>query len=79
MGSLTPGATYVYERIDGRIYAREVGSTKRRLLGYDAKDEFNKYFTLWNDVLLESEHNPALHRALEKAITLYRLSKDNPL
>ena len=37
MGSLTPGAAYVYERADGVIYARESGAdpNTRRVVGYD--------------------------------------------
>ena len=37
MGSLKPGATYVYERVDGVTYAREVGAdpSTRTLVGYD--------------------------------------------
>ena len=28
MGSLEPGANYIYERVDDRIYARKFGETK---------------------------------------------------
>ena len=37
MGSLTPGASYVYERSGGVIYAREVGAdpSTRRVVGYE--------------------------------------------
>ena len=40
MGTLKPGATYIYERSDGVIYARECGAhpSTRRVVGYeDAK------------------------------------------
>ena len=82
MGTLTPGATYVYERVDNRIYAREVGKTERKMIGYDTdvfKNSNNRYFSLWNDILIEAEQNPALQQAVDKVIMLYRLSKDNPL
>jgi hypothetical protein len=82
MGTLTPGATYVYERVDNRIYAREVGKTERKMIGYDTdvfKKTNDRYFSLWNDILLEAEQNPALQQAVDKVIMLYRLSKDNPL
>lgn len=82
MGSLTPGATYIYERADGKIYAREYGKTERKIIGYDTevfKRSNDRNFSLWNDILIEAEQNPALHQALEKVIMLYRLSKDNPL
>ena len=35
MGSLTPGTTYIYERVDGVTYAREFGSSERRIIGWD--------------------------------------------
>ena len=80
MGSLIPGATYIYERADGKIYAREFGKTDRTLIGYDLKDSpEQKLMTLWNDILRESEQNPTLQKALDHAIMIYRLSKDNPL
>lgn len=40
MGTLTPGATLIYERAEGIIYARESGAdpSTRRVVGYeDAK------------------------------------------
>lgn len=79
---MTPGATYVYERVDNRIYAREVGKTERKMIGYDTdtfKNSNARYFSLWNDILLEAEQNPALQQAVDKVIMLYRLSKDDPL
>lgn len=78
MGSLTPGATYIYERSNGKIYAREMGKTERTVIGYETT-KVNDLFSLWNDILLEAEQNPALQTALEHAIMIYRLSKDNPL
>ena len=80
MGSLNPGATYIYERVDDKIYAREFGKTDRTMIGYDLKSSSEqKLMTLWNDILKESEQNPALQKALDHAIMIYRLSKDNPL
>ena len=37
MGQLTPGVTYIYERAEGIIYAREVGAdpSTRRVIGYE--------------------------------------------
>ena len=34
MGTLKPGATYVYERVGNEVYAREFGSDTRQLMGY---------------------------------------------
>lgn len=37
MGTLTPGATYIYERANGIIYAREFNAhpSTRQVVGYD--------------------------------------------
>lgn len=82
MGTLKPGATYVYERAGGIIYSREFGSdpSTRKIIGYDldASPE-RRHLTLWNEILKESETNYALQKALDRAIMIYRLSKDNPL
>lgn len=79
MGSLKPGATYIYERANGITYAREFGKTERKVIGYDADAISNPYNPLWQDILSESKVNPSLHKALERVIMLYRLSKDKPL
>ena len=80
MGTLTPGVNYIYERANGIIYAREFGKTERQIIGYDTElSPEKKLMTFWNDVLSEAEHNPALQKALDNAIMIYRLSKDNPL
>jgi hypothetical protein len=79
MGMLTPGATYIYERANGVIYAREFGKTDRHVVGYDDSNSKQRQLSIWNDILLESEHNPALQKALDNVIMIYRLSKDNPL
>ena len=36
MGTLKPGATYIYERVGNEVYAREAGSdpNTRQLIGY---------------------------------------------
>jgi hypothetical protein len=79
MGSLKPGATYIYERANGVTYAREMGKTERTVIGYDADAIVNSYNPIWKDILEESKVNPTLQKALERVIMLYRLSKDNPL
>lgn len=37
MGTLKPGATYIYERADGIVYARESGAdpSTRQVVGYE--------------------------------------------
>jgi hypothetical protein len=79
MGNYKPGATYVHESPDGgnTIYAREVGSTERRLVGYSADriDELNAENEKgrWLAVLRASKTNPALQDAVERAIIIYEL------
>lgn len=43
MGTLTPGATYIYERSDGIIYAREFGAdpSTRRVVGYENHKDYD--------------------------------------
>lgn len=77
MGSLTPGATYVYERADGRIYAREFGKTERRIIGYDStiSPEMGLYRREINQVLVMCEKDPAMRELLDQLFVLYNLKK----
>ena len=90
MGTLTPGATYVYERNGEEIYAREAGKTDRKLIGYQYKDEIDsrthdgrplydhiKEDKLWGDIRREARVNTALQEAMDRVILIYHLSKDH--
>jgi hypothetical protein len=88
MGTLKPGATYIYEKADGVTYAREFGSSERREIGwdYDSRTEDGRPLhdhilesKLWGEIRREAKTNPALQHALDRAIMIYRLSKDKPL
>lgn len=90
MGNLKPGATYIYERNGDEIFAREVGETERTLVGYDEKfdprtndgrplREHILEEKMWGEIRRMAKSNPALQKALDRAIMLYRLSKDKPL
>jgi len=91
MGKLKPGATYVYERVNNTVYAREAGSdpSTREVVSHDYKfnesDEYGrsiarKYFfeQEWLPILDEAEHNDLLRDAIERAILIYHLSKEKP-
>jgi hypothetical protein len=85
MGTLKPGATYIYERNGDEIYAREFGETKRKLIGYDSRTSDGRPLRdhimedkLWGEIRRVAPSNPALQKALDRAIMIYRLSKDNP-
>lgn len=75
MGTLKPGATYIYESPDGgkTVYAREFGSLERKLIGaeYPISRKIN-----WVDVEIEAKTNPALQRALDRVILVYTLTKE---
>lgn len=88
MGTLTPNATYVYERNGEEIYAREVGKTERNMIGYQYENKIDprtydgrplyehlKEDKLWDDVRREARTNKVLQDALDRAILIYYLSK----
>ena len=81
MGSLTPGVTYIYERVGNDVYAREEGKLERRLIGktYDAKDIYAQLQDgqLWYDIRRAAETNPALQKVLQNAIILYKLGNSD--
>ena len=89
MGSLKPGTTYIYERNGDEIYARESGETERTLVGYNHKVDIRtkdgrplidhiRDDKMWGEIRRMAPTNPALQTALDRAIMIYRLSKDNP-
>lgn len=98
MGTLKPGATYIYERNGDEIYAREHGQLDRKLIGYnwdpvtgsrikvDPRTQDGRPLhdhiiesKMWGEIHQASKTNPALQKALDRVIMIYRLSKDNPL
>ena len=94
MGTLKPGATYIYERNGEEVYAREFGEKDRTLIGYKYEME-NKpdprtndgrplrehimEDKMWGEIRREARTNITLQKALDRAIMIYRLSKDKPL
>jgi hypothetical protein len=98
MGSLKPGVNYIYERVDGEVYARAAGSKERKLVGYNYDPitghqiDYDKRTDdgrplhdhlmeskMWGEIRQMAKTNPTLQKALDRAIMIYRLSKDNPL
>lgn len=77
MGTLTPGATYVYERVAGSVFAREFGKTERKLVGYDTSinPDYAMYRSEINQVLLMCEQDPAMKELLDQLFVLYNLKK----
>ncbi len=79
MGSLTPGSTYVYESDGTRIYAREFGSTDRKVIGYthggQQREERKYYMNQMNEILTMCETDPAMKDLLDQLMLLYNLKK----
>lgn len=91
MGSLKPGATYIYERNGDAVYARETGKTERKLIGYkyemegkpdprtaDGRPLYEHIMEdkMWGEIRRAAPTNPALQKVLDRAIMIYKLSKD---
>jgi hypothetical protein len=75
MGSLTPGATYIYENDGVNIYAREFGSTQRRIIGtvLPNRQQQQAEDDLWRQIRDSATHDPALKHALDQVLVIYRL------
>ena len=87
MGTLKPGATYIYERADGVTYAREFGAdpSTRQAIGWEF-DESSVHWSLrkqaedealWKEIRAASWTNPAIKDALDRVKELYLLTKDH--
>lgn len=83
MGSLNPGATYIYERAEGIIYAREFGKTERHVVGYESGKEYDPYggnkrmMTDLNEIVKMCETDTAMRELLDKLFMLYNLKKNH--
>jgi hypothetical protein len=87
MGTLKPGATYIYERVGDSVYAREAGAdpSTRKEIGYSFNIDNDPYFKNisrnyfleieWASILKEAETNPVLQSAIERVKITYHLSK----
>jgi hypothetical protein len=88
MGSLKSGVTYVYEQVNGVTYAREHGSdpSTRIEVGwtYDTRTSDGRPLhdhimddKMWGEIRRMAKSNPALQKALDRAIIIYNLSKEH--
>lgn len=82
MGSLKPGATYIYERGGGAIYAREFGAdpSTRRVVGYENDDyqisaSSKRMLTEMNEVIKMCETDLAMKEMLDQLFVMYNLKK----
>ena len=87
MGNLKPGVSYIYERDKGTVYAREFGAAPetRTEIGwdYDPRTDDGRPLRdhmidnqMWGNIRREAKTNPTLQKALDRAIMIYKLSKD---
>jgi hypothetical protein len=84
MGNLKPDTKYIYERVNGHIYAREFGadpSTKIEI-GYDwngltsTEVKFRDQLLenqLWDKIRKTAKSNSVLQAELDRVIVLYHL------
>jgi hypothetical protein len=87
MGQLTPGATYIYEKADGITYAREMGAPASERFEIGRDFTVDKMFGVpvreiakIVDLIHTAKNNPALQEALDRAIIIYELSRqDEPI
>jgi hypothetical protein len=96
MGTLKENTTYIYERDNNVVYAREFGAAPdtRKVIGWDYNKDDPMFDPrtadgrplrehimedkLWGAIRREAKTNVTLQRALDRAIMIYRLSKDKP-
>jgi len=91
MGTLKPGAKYIYERNGDTVYAREFGAdpSTRKEIGWDfdpnnpgrhdRQEMLNalRNDQLWHKIRLAAQDNITLQDALDRVVELYHLSKDD--
>ena len=86
MGTLKPGVTYIYERADGIVYAREMGADPRDrfVVGYESSKDYDtvqalnnvKEDRLWGEIRQVARTNPTLKDALDRCVEIYNLIKN---
>jgi hypothetical protein len=88
MGSLKPGSTLIYERVDNVVYAREAGAdpSTRTEIGwnYDPRTSDGRPLhdhimdsKLWGNIHRAAKTNPSLQEALERVKLIYHLGKED--
>jgi len=88
VGRLTPGTSYIYERVDGVVYARLMGDPpdQRFEIGrdYDPRTSDGRPLhdhimdsKLWGEIHRAAKTNPALQDALDRVKVIYELSKQD--
>lgn len=79
MSRLKPNVDYIYETVNGIIYAREFGSTDRFEIGrtHERTEQDLLDFELWKEIFYAARDNPVLQQELERVKIIYYLTKNN--
>lgn len=82
MGSLKPGATYIYERSGSAIYAREFGAdpSTRQVVGYENDNHpisasSKRMLSELNEVVRMCETDSEMRELLDRLFVVYNLKK----
>jgi len=75
MTILDPNKHYIYERVGGKIYARECGNLTRILLGHDITSD--EYLEEWKEIFLFARANSILQEELNRVKLFYYLLKED--
>ena len=73
MTTLDPNKHYIFERVNDKVYAREVGTLNRICIG-EGTDVIN--IEEWRDILWLGLHNEILQEELNRVKMLYYLLKE---
>lgn len=81
MGNLKPNVPLIYERVGPVVYAREVGTTERHVVGYEVNQE-NKIFGIPQGKVARilaiqqmAEADPGMQELWNQLEMLYNLKK----
>jgi len=83
MSQLEPGATYIYERSNGIVYARKFNDhpDQRFEIGRDYEQDVQfkdlHEAQLWGEIHCAAKNNPALQDALDRVKLIHALSKQD--
>lgn len=74
MGNLKPGVTYIYERDNDIIYARESGTSDRSIVGYvsNCSPDYREI----DQVVKMCATDPAMQQMLDQLFVMYNLKKN---
>ena len=69
----------IFESPDGghTVYVRQSNSTERALVSMDQYAIDRRNQLEWNEIWYKKDSNPALQKAVERVIMIYRLGKED--